>query len=78
MGGRKQNFILIGEQPTCRKGTTACKAAEGIREPGRQAAEIVEGQDVAVAGRNEQLSLIARQGPHRRHVGIDQCLDHSR
>jgi hypothetical protein len=27
---------------------------------------------VAVAGRNKQLSLIARQGPHRRHAGVDQ------
>ena len=71
-GGRKQNFVLIGEQPTCRKGTAARQTAEGIRQPGRQAAEIVEGQDVAVAGRDEQLPLIARQRPHRRHAGVDQ------
>jgi len=70
-GGRKQNFVLIGEQPTCRKGTATRQPAESIRQPGRQAAEIVEGQDVAVAGRDEQLPLIARQGPHRRHAGVD-------
>jgi hypothetical protein len=29
-GGRKQNFVLIGEQPTCRKGTAARQAAEGM------------------------------------------------
>jgi len=71
-GGRKQNFILISEQPTGREGTPARQAAEGIRQPGRQAAEVVEGQDVAVAGRNEQLPLIARERPHRRHAGVDQ------
>ena len=70
-GGRKQNFVLIGEQPTCRKGTAACQPAESIRQPRRQAAEIVKGQDVAVAGRDEQFPLIARQGPHRRHAGVD-------
>ena len=70
-GGRKQNFVLIGEQPTCGEGTAAGQPAEGIRQPGRQAAEIVESQDVAVAGRDEQFPLIARQGPHRRHAGID-------
>src|SRR6516225_2192228 len=46
--GRKQNFVLIGEQPTGRKSTAARQAAEGVRQPGRQAAEIVEGEDVAV------------------------------
>src|SRR6516225_11295535 len=54
-GGRKQNFVLIGEQPTGRKSTAAGQAAEGVRQPGRQAAEIVEGQNVAVAGRDEQF-----------------------
>jgi hypothetical protein len=34
-GGCKQNFVLIGEQPTCRKGTAARQPAEGIRQPGR-------------------------------------------
>src|SRR6478736_9040525 len=58
-GGGKQNFVLIGEQPTGRKGTSAGQTAEGVREPGRQAAEIVEGKDVAIAGRDEQLPLIA-------------------
>src|SRR5215471_17703805 len=43
-GGRKQNFVLIGEQPAGRKGTAARQSAEGIRQPGRQAAEIVESQ----------------------------------
>ena len=70
--GRKENFILIGEQPTGRKGTPAGQPAEGIGQPGRQATEVVEGQDVAVAGRNEQLPLIARERPHRRHAGVDQ------
>ena len=60
-GGGKQNFVLIGEQPTGRKSTAAGQTAEGVRQPGRQAAEIVEGEDVAVAGRDEQLPLIARQ-----------------
>jgi len=27
---------------------------------------------MAVAGRDEQLPLIARQGPHRRHAGVEQ------
>src|SRR6516164_520563 len=67
----KQNFVLIAEQPTCGKGTTARQAAEGIRQPGWQAAEVVESQDVAVAGRNEQLPLIARQGAHWRHAWVD-------
>src|SRR5215469_17397216 len=40
-GGRKQNFVLIGEQPTGGEGTPAGQPAEGIRQPGRQAAEIV-------------------------------------
>jgi hypothetical protein len=30
-GGGKQNFVLIGEQPTCREGTAAGQAANGIR-----------------------------------------------
>src|SRR5215467_14412357 len=47
-GEGKKNFVLIGEQPTCGNGTAARQAAEGIRQPERQAAEIVEGQDVAV------------------------------
>src|SRR6516162_11854678 len=50
-GGGKKNFVLIGEQPTCREGTATRQPAEGIRQPGRQATEIVEGEDVAVAGR---------------------------
>ena len=45
--GREQNFVLIGEQPTCRKGTSARKTAESIRQPGRQTAKIVEGQSAA-------------------------------
>jgi len=28
--GRKENFILIGEQPTCGEGTPAGQPAEGI------------------------------------------------
>src|SRR6516164_3434925 len=71
-GGGKQNFLLIGEQPTGRKSTAAGQTAEGVRQPGRQAAEIVEGEDVAIAGSDEQLPLIARQGPHRRHARVDQ------
>jgi hypothetical protein len=71
-GGGKQDFVLISEQPTGRKSTAARQTAEGVRQPGRQAAEIVEGEDVAVAGRDEQLALIARQRPHRRRAGIDQ------
>jgi hypothetical protein len=39
-GGAKQNFVTIGEQPTCGKGTAARQGAEGIRQPGWQAAEI--------------------------------------
>jgi hypothetical protein len=46
-GGGKQNFVLIGEKSTGRKGAAARQPAEGIRQPGRQAAEIVEGQNVA-------------------------------
>jgi hypothetical protein len=57
-GGRKQNFVLIREQSTCGEGTAARQAAESIRQPGRQAAEIIEGQEVAVAGGDEQLPLI--------------------
>jgi hypothetical protein len=30
-GGCNQDFVLIGEQPTGRKGTAARQAAEGIR-----------------------------------------------
>src|SRR5947209_14865029 len=71
-GGGKQDFVLIGEQPTGRKSTAARQAAEGVRQPERQAAEIVEGEDVAIAGRDEQLPLIARESPYRRHVGVDQ------
>src|SRR5439155_6306089 len=71
-GGGKQDFVLIGEQPTRRKSTAARQAAEGVRQPRRQAAEIVEGEDVAVAGSNEQLALMARESPHRRRVGVDQ------
>ena len=41
-GGGKQNFVLIGEQPTGRKSTAARQTAEGVRQPGRQAAEIVD------------------------------------
>jgi len=36
-GGGKQNFVLIGEQPTGRKSTAARQTAEGVRQPGRQA-----------------------------------------
>src|SRR5215475_10160958 len=71
-GGGKQHFVLIGEQPTGRKSTAARQAAEGVRQPGRQAAEIVESEDMAVAGGDEQLALIARESPQRRHVGVDQ------
>jgi hypothetical protein len=71
-GGGKQNFVLISEQPTGRKSTAARQSAEGVRQSGRQAAEIVEGQDVAIAGSDEQLPLIARQRPHRCHAGVDQ------
>src|SRR5262245_44892579 len=39
-GGGKQNFVLIGEQPTCGESTAACQAAEGVRQPGRKPAEI--------------------------------------
>src|SRR5437660_5474643 len=49
-GCGKQNFVLIREQPTCGEGTAAGQPAEGIRQPGRQAAEIVESEDVAIAG----------------------------
>src|ERR1700745_534951 len=51
-GGGKQNFVLIGEQPTSREGTPARQTAEGVRKPRRQAAEIIEGEDVAIAGRD--------------------------
>src|SRR6476469_9092213 len=50
----KQDFVLIGEQATGRKSTAARQTAEGVRQPGRQAAEIVEGKDVDVAGNDEQ------------------------
>ena len=40
--------------------------------PTGQAADIVEGEDVAVAGRDEQLALIAGQRPHRCHARVDQ------
>jgi hypothetical protein len=41
--------------------------------PTGQAVDIVEGEDVAVAGRDEQLALIARQRPHRCHTRVDQA-----
>jgi hypothetical protein len=49
-GGGKQNFVLIGEQPTGQKSTAAGQTAERVRQPGRRAVEIVEGDDMAVAG----------------------------
>src|SRR6266542_1295989 len=54
-GGCKQNFILIGEQPTCGEGPAARQTAEGIRQPRRQPAKIIKGQDMTVAGCDEQL-----------------------
>jgi hypothetical protein len=46
-GEGKKNFVLIGEQPTRGKGTATRQPAEGIRQPRRQATEIVEGQGPA-------------------------------
>jgi hypothetical protein len=39
-----------------------------------QAGEIIEGEQVAVVGRNHQLALFARERPHRGGIGVDHLV----
>src|SRR5262245_51957039 len=61
-GGGKQNFVLIGEQPTRGKCTAARQAAEGIRQPGRQAAKARTWPLLAAMNNSRSLRGSARTG----------------
>ena len=71
-GGVEQHFVLVGVELAHREAAACGETAERVGYPGRQARHIVEGEHMAVAGGDEQVAILARQGPQRRGVGIEQ------
>jgi hypothetical protein len=56
----EQNFILIGIELAQREPATCCQPAQGVAQPSWQAGDIIESQDVAVGGGNEQIPVVTR------------------
>ena len=65
-------LLLIGVELAHRETAARGEPAERVGNPGGQARHVVEGEHMAVAGRDEQVAILARQGPKRRGVGIEQ------
>jgi hypothetical protein len=71
-GSLKQNLVLVGLELADRKAAAARKAAQGIGDPMWKIGQIVESQEMAIAGGDEQIAFFPRYRPDRRRVGVDQ------
>ncbi len=71
-GGVEQHLVLIGIELAHREAAAGGKPAKRVGNPGGQARHIVEGEHMAVAGGDEQVAILARQGPQGRGVRIEQ------
>jgi hypothetical protein len=58
-GRLKQHLLAIGVEPPYGETAAGRKPADGVREPMRQAEEIIEGEQVAVIGRDYAPALLA-------------------
>jgi hypothetical protein len=56
----EQHLRVIGVELTDRETATARKPAECVREPGGQAGQIIESEQMAIVGRNHQFAFLAR------------------
>ena len=65
-GGVEQHLVLIGVELAHREAAAGREPAERVGNPRRQARHVVEGQHMAVAGGDEQVAILARQGPQGR------------
>ena len=71
-GGVEQYFVLIGIKLAHREAAAGGEPAERVGNPGGQARHVVEGEDMAIAGGDEQVAILARQGAQGRGVRIEQ------
>ena len=61
-GGVEQHLILVGIELAHSKSAAGGKTAKRVRYPRRQARHIVESKHMDVAGSDEQVAILARQG----------------
>ena len=59
-------------QPPAGHMRTARKPAECIGEPRGQTGQVIEGEQMAIVGRDHQFAFLARQRSDCRHIGIYQ------
>jgi hypothetical protein len=68
----EQHLFIIRVELPDRETALARKPAERIREPGSQAGQVIEGEEVAVLGGNHQFALLTRECSDRGHIRVDQ------
>ena len=74
----EQHLLIIGVELPDGEAAPGRNTAEGIGEPVGQGGKVVEGEEIAVVGRNHQLALLAREPPHGGDIGVDQRLEQLR
>jgi hypothetical protein len=67
----EEHLITVCIKLTNGKTTPTGEPAKGIGEPGRQAGQIIEGEDMAIVGGNHEVALFARKRFRRSCVGIN-------
>ena len=68
----EDRLVLVGVELPRGEPAAGADAAERIRLPVLEMAEVVEGQAPAVGGRDHQVALVPRQGADRRLVRVDR------
>ena len=71
-GRLDQHLVAVGVELANCKTTATGEPAECIGDPVRYVRQIIEGEQMAVARCNEQITFLARRRPDRGSVGIDQ------
>src|SRR5262249_13813119 len=76
--GLEEHLVTVGTKLANGETTASGDPAKGIGEPGGQARQIVECEDMAIVGRDHEIALFARRGSRWSCIGINQRAQHFR
>ena len=72
--GLKQHLVCVGVELAQPKARAGGEPAKRIGQRMGQTRQIVEGKHMRIVRCNHEVAFLARERPHRCHVGIDQVL----
>src|SRR6516165_1674680 len=76
--GLKQYLVCVGVELSQPKARAGGEPAKRIGQRMGQTRQIVEGKHMRIVRCDHEVAFLARESPHRGHVGIDQVLEQLR